>query len=55
MLHGLVSAARERGDRAVALHAQASAVDFYRREGFTADGAPFEEAGIEHQAMIKTL
>jgi YbgC/YbaW family acyl-CoA thioester hydrolase len=55
MLHALLDAARERGDRIVALHAQASAVDFYRREGFVAEAAPFEEAGIEHQTMFIRL
>jgi predicted GNAT family N-acyltransferase len=33
------------------LHSQASAVGFYLRAGFTPQGAPFQEAGIEHQAM----
>jgi predicted GNAT family N-acyltransferase len=55
LLESLVGAARARGDRQVSLHAQASAVDFYRRAGFIAVGAPFEEAGIEHQAMQRSL
>jgi YbgC/YbaW family acyl-CoA thioester hydrolase len=55
LLAALVEAARARGDAAVSLHAQASAVDFYRRNGFVPEGEPFEEAGIEHQGMLKDL
>jgi YbgC/YbaW family acyl-CoA thioester hydrolase len=53
LLEGLVEASRARGDAAVALHAQASAVGFYLRAGFAKEGEPFEEAGIEHQAMLR--
>jgi YbgC/YbaW family acyl-CoA thioester hydrolase len=52
VLQALVDAARQRGDREVLLHAQASAVGFYRRHGFRDRGVPFEEAGIVHQAMV---
>jgi YbgC/YbaW family acyl-CoA thioester hydrolase len=55
LLAALVQAARSRGDSEVMLHAQASAVDFYRRAGFTAQGPAFEEAGISHQAMALSL
>ena len=55
VLEALMQSARAQGFRQVLLHAQASAVGFYRRAGFTARGAPFEEAGIEHQEMIKGL
>jgi predicted GNAT family N-acyltransferase len=51
MLQALLRLARERGWREVSLHAQDSAIEFYRRHGFVAEGAPFEEAGIGHQAM----
>ena len=51
----LVEAARARGDREVMLHAQSSAVGFYLRAGFAPQGAPFQEAGIAHQAMTLTL
>jgi predicted GNAT family N-acyltransferase len=51
LLESLASAAGERGDGTVTLHAQASAVAFYRRAGFAPWGAPFEEAGILHQEM----
>lgn len=55
LLGALRQAARERGDRQIVLHAQASAVEFYLREGFMAQGAPFNEAGIPHQEMICAL
>lgn len=55
VLRALMQAARERGDRAVELHAQASAIGFYAREGYAEQGARFEEAGIEHQAMLGLL
>ncbi len=55
LLMALVEGARQRGDHEVILHAQASAVGFYLRAGFAPRGAPFEEAGIAHQAMALTL
>ena len=55
LLGALVQAARTRGDREVQLHAQCSAEGFYRRAGFTAVGAPYEEAGIAHIKMVQRL
>jgi len=55
VLQALMQSARDSGKHTVLLHAQASAVPFYLRAGYTADGAPFEEAGIVHQAMTKAL
>jgi len=55
VLQALLAAARERGDHEVQLHAQRSAVGFYRRMGFEARGEPFHEAGIEHQEMVVRL
>ena len=55
LLDALVNAARDRGDREVLLHAQASAVGFYLRAGFAPRGPVFEEAGIAHQAMAISL
>jgi len=55
LLDALAAAARARGDRELLLHAQRSAVGFYQRLGFTADGEPFDEAGIPHQAMRLAL
>ncbi|RYF24861.1 MAG: GNAT family N-acetyltransferase, partial [Comamonadaceae bacterium] len=55
VLDALVAAAQQRGDRSVALHAQASAEGFYRRAGFTVVGEPYEEAGIAHVSMVRRL
>ncbi|MFC0679252.1 GNAT family N-acetyltransferase [Lysobacter korlensis] len=55
MLALLVEAARVAGWPEVSLHAQASAIDFYRRNGFLPSGPRFEEAGIEHQSMHRAL
>jgi len=52
LLDALVQAARARGDHEAMLHAQASAVGFYRRLGWQPRGVPFTEAGIEHQEMV---
>lgn len=54
-LQALVSAAADRGDHEVILHAQASATRFYLAQGFIALGKPFFEAGIEHLEMVKHL
>jgi len=37
------------------LHAQRSAERFYARLGYLPEGEPFEEAGIAHQEMRKSL
>ena len=55
VLLALMDAARARGDTEVMLHAQQSAVGFYRRLGYEDRGAPFEEAGISHQEMVAKL
>ena len=55
ILETLADAARLRGDREVRLHAQCSAQGFYGRLGFSAVGAPFEEAGIAHIEMARPL
>ena len=55
VLDALMQAARERGDREVMLHAQLTAVPFYRRAGFREVGAAFEEAGVMHLEMRHPL
>ena len=42
-------------DFVVLLHAQASAVPFYRRFGFAETGPHHEEAGIVHVTMVRRL
>ena len=55
VLDALTDASRARGDREIVLNAQAGAERFYLRAGFVRDGEPFEEAGIAHVAMRKSL
>jgi YbgC/YbaW family acyl-CoA thioester hydrolase len=55
VLDALMQSARERGDREVMLHAQLTAVPFYRRAGFSERGDVFEEAGVAHREMRHPL
>jgi len=55
VLDALMQAATARGDREVRLHAQTSAQGFYARAGFVPVGAVFEEAGIAHIEMARSL
>ena len=51
VLRALQDVARQRGDKAIYLHAQRSAEAFYRRMGYGIAGEPFEEVGIPHIEM----
>lgn len=53
VLDALLQHSRDRGDREVALHAQASAIAFYARAGFVERGPRFVEAGIVHVEMVR--
>ena len=55
VLDALMKAARARGDHEVVLHAQVSAAPFYARAGFSQRGSVFEEAGIPHVEMVRSL
>ena len=47
--------AAQTGVKEVVLHAQRTAEAFYRRLGYWAEGETFEEAGIPHVTMRKSL
>jgi predicted GNAT family N-acyltransferase len=55
----LLAAAHElaaaHGAREVEIHAQMSALGFWERAGYVAEGPEFEEAGLAHVAMRRTL
>lgn len=51
----LLQEALHRGLFDVFLHAQVQALPFYEKLGFTAVGEVFEEAGIPHRKMHRTL
>jgi YbgC/YbaW family acyl-CoA thioester hydrolase len=55
VMKALEDAAQARGDRVVALNAQRSAERFYARLGYLPHGDGFEEAGIPHIEMRRTL
>ncbi len=55
LLDAVLHAARMRGERLIRLSAQTHAAGFYADAGFVADGPAYEEAGIPHVAMQKTL
>ena len=55
LLRGLLEAAEWRNASQIVLHAQISAVDFYRRFGFIVIGPEFQEAGIPHLEMRLAL
>ena len=55
VLRALAAVAQRRGDRAIELHAQRTASDFYAKLGFVPQGEPFEEAGIPHITMRSAL
>jgi predicted GNAT family N-acyltransferase len=55
LLNALVGEARKRGLAGVQLNAQCTAVDFYERHGFVAEGPVFDDAGIPHRHMQREL
>jgi len=55
VLEALMQRGREMGYREIILHAQISAAGFYSRAGFVQRGPVFEEAGIGHVEMVKSL
>ena len=55
VLRALAAEAQRRGDRAIELHAQRTARNFYARLGFAPQGEPYEEAGIPHITMTSAL
>ncbi len=55
LLTALENEAKRRGFVGILLHAQVSAMEFYKRHGYVANGAIFEEAGMPHLEMKKKL
>lgn len=51
LLLQLIALAKAQQWPEVSLHAQTSALDFYKMHGFEAYGPNYQEAGIEHQSM----
>ena len=55
LLVALETEARRKKIQGIMLHAQLSAMDFYKRYGYEPHGAVFEEAGMPHLEMKKRL
>ena len=55
LLNALEAEAKRRKLDGIMLHAQLSAMDFYKRHGYQPNGAVFEEAGMPHLEMKKKL
>lgn len=55
ILEWLTEAARSRGIDEIVLSAQVSAINFYRRFGYTEEGDEFMDAGIPHMRMRRRL
>ena len=55
LLQTLETEARKRNLDGIMLHAQLSAMDFYKRHGYVPNGAVFEEAGMPHLEMKRRL
>ena len=55
LLDALIERARSEGLARVVLHAQTGALGFYARAGFRAHGPIFEEAGIPHREMERSI
>lgn len=55
MLESIIEAARQNGVIKLMLHSQETAIEFYRKFGFTTEGSPFFEADIVHVKMVKYM
>lgn len=55
ILQKLVDLAASQGVLEIILHSQVSAIPFYGKLGFQAQGGVYEEAGIPHRNMMLTL
>ena len=55
LLQALETLARQKHYDYLSLHAQVHALSFYEQQGYRGEGDVFDEAGIPHIRMIKTL
>ena len=55
ILEKLVGLAISQGAKTIILHAQLTAIPFYEKLGFQAQGDTYDEAGIPHRNMILLL
>ena len=55
MLKVIEQRARDNGMKKLWLNSQQSAISFYLKHGYIPEGDAFQEAGIQHQKMSKTI
>ena len=55
MLKKILTIAHSMKMKTVNLHAQIGAISFYEKFEFLSEGVPFDEAGIPHVRMQKSL
>ncbi len=55
ILENLIGRAKPLGASFLILHSQLTAISFYEKFGFIAEGPTYEEAGIAHRNMILSL
>ena len=55
ILSRLIALAKSEGVLTLTLHSQVSAIPFYAKLGFIAEGSIYDEAGIAHRNMILSL
>lgn len=55
ILEKLIDLAKSQDASKIILHSQVSAIPFYEKLGFQAEGSIFDEAGIAHRNMILVL
>lgn len=55
LLQALIDEAQRRGLARVVLNAQTHALGFYARFGFVPEGEEYEEAGLPHRTMSRSL
>jgi predicted GNAT family N-acyltransferase len=55
IMKALIETAKSKGVSSLVLHAQVSAIPFYEKLGFVANGPIYDEAGIPHRNMMMVL
>lgn len=55
LMQTLEELARQKGAQKILLHAQVAVIPFYKKLGYEAFGTPFDDAGILHMKMEKSL
>ncbi len=55
LLKSVIATGRQRGLAELILNAQTTAIPFYTKQGFHAEGDVFDDAGIPHRRMRLTL